>query len=63
MSTKHVIAAGGLALSLVAGVGVGAGVAHAAAPIGAVAASPSAGKSGVEQVHYYRPPYYGGRPH
>ena len=64
MKTKHMIAAGGLALSLVAGIGLGASVAEAAAPIGAVAkANAVADRAGVEQVNYRHRGYYGGRPY
>ena len=64
MKTKQIIAAGGLALSLAAGIGLGANVAEAAAPIGAVAKAQPAvhaagGQAGVEQVNYYHRPYYG----
>ena len=63
MKTKHMIAAGGLALSLVVGIGLGASIAEAAAPMGAVAKTPATvvGTAGVEQVNYYHRPYHGGR--
>jgi hypothetical protein len=67
MKTKQMIAAGGLALSLVAGIGLGVSVAEAAAPMGAAAKTHAVAttgeKAGVEQVNYYHRHHYHGRPY